>query len=97
MDYETFNQLVFGFFIILALILFYQSYVNLIKKQLTKFCLDALLLAYLRVRQGEKSLKRAKKLLINEPNRLRTLGIFAFVGGIAAMYQAIAWYIKYLQ
>ena len=96
MNYETFNQLTFGLYVLLALVLFYQSWMNLIKKQLTKFSLDALILVYLRIRQGEKSLKRARKLLAIEPNRLRLLGIWALTSGLAFVYLAIELYIKYL-
>jgi hypothetical protein len=97
MAYQTYNQLIFGFFIILALVLFYQSWMNLVKKQLTRFSLDALILAYVRVIRGEQRLKRAQRLLAAEPQRLRSLGIIALLSGIAAVYQAIDWYIKFLK
>lgn len=97
MNYETYNQLIFGIFIILALVLFYQSWMNLIKKQLTKFSLDALILAYVRVFRGEKELRRARNLVLNEPQRLRNLGLIALICGIIAVYQAIDWYVKYLR
>jgi len=96
MNYETFNHLTFGLYIAFALVLFYQSWMNLVKKQLTKFSLDALILVYLRIRQGEKSVKRARKLLANETNRLRLLGIWALISGVAFIYFAIDLYIKYL-
>jgi hypothetical protein len=97
MDYKTYNQLIFGIFTILALVLFYQSWMNLIKKQLTKFSLDALILAYVRVFRGEKELRRARNLVSNEPQRLRNLGLIALISGIIAVSQAIDWYVKYLR
>jgi len=97
MDYKTYNQLIFGIFILLALILFYQSWMNLVKKQLTKFSLDALILAYLRILRGEKQLSRARKSVTNAPQRLRNLGVIALISGMIAVYQAIDWYVKYLR
>ncbi len=57
MSFETFNQLWTGLFIVLALVLFYQSWMNLVQKRLTKISFDALILLYLRVFHGEKAVK----------------------------------------
>ena len=97
MDYTTFNQLTFVLYLILALVLLYQSWINLVKKRVTKFSLDAVILAYIRIRRGEESLDRAKRLLINEPNRLRVLGIWALISGIALMYMSIDSYAKFIR
>ena len=96
MDYQTFNKLTFGLCIMFAFVLFYQSWMNIVKKQFTKFSMDALMLAYLKTRRGQKSVDRAKKMFITEPNRLRSLGIFALISGILLVYLSIDSYIKYL-
>jgi hypothetical protein len=97
LDLQSFNQLVSGIFIILALILFYQSWMNLVKKRFTKFSLDALILAYVRIIRGEKQHQRVRKLLSDDPQRLRNLGVIALISGILAVYQAVDWYVKNLR
>jgi hypothetical protein len=97
MQYTTYNQFIFGMFILLALVLFYQSWMNLIRKQLTKFSLDALILFYVRLVRGEKQRRKTTRLLIDEPQRIRSLGIIALVAGVLALYQAIDWYLRYLR
>ena len=97
MDYQTYNQLIFGIFILLALILFYQSWMNLVKKQITRFSFDALVFAYIRAFRGKQELRRAKKLITAAPQSLRNLGIIALISGVMAVYQAIEWYVKYLR
>ncbi len=96
MSYETFNWLSFWFFIALTFVLFYQSWLNLVKRQLTNFSLDALILLYVRVVRGKAAVAKAKKLLRKEPKRIRMLGIVALANAFVGVYVAIDLYIKYL-
>jgi len=95
MSYETFNQFSLWLYIVLALILFYQSWMNIVKRQITKVSMDALVLLYIRTLKGKNAYQRAKELLIREPNRIRMLGFFALCIGITFTYIAIDTYIKY--
>jgi hypothetical protein len=97
MSYSAYNQLIFVIFMVLGLVLFYQSWINLAKKQLTSFSMDALILLYVRVFRGKEQLRRTKRLLSDEPQRLRILGVIAFISGTAAFYQAVNWYLRYLR
>jgi hypothetical protein len=47
------------FFLILSCILFYQGWINLAKKEVTKFFLDAVVLAYLRIIRGKRYVANA--------------------------------------
>src|SRR5215217_5276904 len=96
MSYESYNGFVFWFFIALALVLFYQSWLNLAKRQLTNFSMDALVFLYLRVKSGKTAVTKAKNLLRKEPKRIQTLGFIALAGGFAAIYVAVDWYLKHL-
>ena len=96
MSYESYNWFVFWFFIALALALFYQSWLNLAKRQLTNFSMDALMFLYLRVKNGKAAVAKAKKLLRNKPKRIQTLGFIALASACAAVYVAVDWYLKYL-
>jgi hypothetical protein len=69
---------------------------NLVQKRLTKISFDALVLLYLRILQGEKSIRKAKRLIATEPNRLRILGILALISGILLIYEAMDWYFEFL-
>jgi hypothetical protein len=97
MDYKTAIWLAFWFFVVLTAILFYQSWVNIVYKKLTKFSFDALMLFYLRVIRGKNFAINAMRLFEKEPNRIRTLGIYAFCGAIAGIYITIDWYFHYLR
>jgi hypothetical protein len=97
MDLETYDKFSVFFFVFLALVLFYQSWMNLAKKQLTNFSMDALVLLYLRVVRGKAAVENAKKLIYKEPSRLRFLGIAAFCCAITAMYVAVDNYQKYFR
>ena len=97
LSYIFYNQLIVIIFIMLGLVLFYQSWMNLVKRQLTRFSLDALILLYVRVFRGEQQLRKAKRLLSDKPERLRSIGIIALISGAIAFYQAFNWYLKYLQ
>ncbi len=96
MSYESYNEFVFWFFIVLALALFYQSWLNLGKRQLTSFSMDALVLLYLRVKSGKAGVAKAKNLLRKEPKRVQTLGFLALASAFAAIYVAADWYLKHL-
>ena len=89
MNNETFNQLSIWLYIILALILFYQSWMNIAKRQITKFSMDALVLLYIRTLKGKNALRKARDLLNREPNRLCTLGFFALCSALTFIYIAI--------
>jgi hypothetical protein len=97
MDLETFDKFSVYFFFFLALVLFYQSWMNLVEKRLSKFSIDALMFLYLRVFRGKEYSERAKGLLSKEPSRMRTLGIFSLCGAITAIYVAIDLYLKFVQ
>jgi hypothetical protein len=97
MSIETFDMLSVVLFVILAMILFYQSWMNLIKVQITKFSLDALLLLYLQIFRGKKSAKSSRELLSKDPHKLRMLGIFSLCGAITACYVAFDLYNKYIR
>src|SRR5215212_5527691 len=96
MSYDSYNRFVFLIFIALALALFYQSWLNLAKRQLTGFSMDALMFLYLRVKSGKAAVAKAKNLLRKEPKRIQTLGLIALAGAIAAIYVAVDWYLKHL-
>ena len=94
MAYETYHNVSLVIFILLAVLLFYQSWVNLARHQLTKFCFDALLLLYIRARFGEGASKKTKKLFVQDLSRLQTLGFSALIGGVVFIYKAIDIYLK---
>ena len=96
MDYMTYNWMVFCFFILSTMVLLYQSWANVINKKLTSFSFDALTMLYIRILRGKNAFANAKKLLVQDPKRIRTLGIYAFCGALASTYIAIDWYFKYL-
>jgi hypothetical protein len=96
MSYDSYNWFVFWLFIVLALVLFYQAWMNLVRKQLTKFSIDAILLLYLRVKNGKAASSKAKNLLRKEPKRMQKLGFIAIASALAAIYIASNWYLKYL-
>ena len=96
MSYESYNWFVFWIFVALALALLYQSWLNLVKRRLTSFSMDALMFLYLRIVRGEGAVTKAKSLLRKEPKRLQTLGIIALLGAFAAVYVAVDWYLRFL-
>jgi len=96
MSYDSYNWFVFWLFIVLALVLFYQAWMNLVKKQLTNFSMDAILLLYLRLKNGKAASSKAKNLLRKEPKRMQRLGFIAIASAMAAIFVASDWYLKYL-
>jgi hypothetical protein len=97
MAYETSTWLGFWLIIIMVMILLIQGWVNIVDHKLTKISFDALMLIYLRVLRGKKSMENSKRLLENEPKRTRTLGIYACLGALYGIYLALDWYIQYLR
>jgi hypothetical protein len=95
-SYLTFNLVTFVFCLVLALVLLYQSWINLVKKRLTRFSLDAAILAYIRFSQGEKGVQKARRLFNSEPNRLRVLGIWALISGVLLMYLSVDSYLRFI-
>jgi hypothetical protein len=83
------DQIFVGFYLVTALVFFYQGWKNIFKKQLTSFSLDALLLWYLRKTRGSETAAEAETNLSQDANRMRTLGIVAFCGALLAIYLAL--------
>lgn len=52
MELGTFRLLITGIFIVLSIILFSQSWYNLFREKITKYSIDGLTLAYIRIIQG---------------------------------------------
>jgi len=53
MDYQTYNWFAFWSFTLFAAVSFYQSWMNIVHKKLTKISFDALVIIYLRVLHGK--------------------------------------------
>jgi hypothetical protein len=96
MSYETFNWVSFYFFIVLGLLLFFQTYINLVLKKITKFGIDEMALLYIRILRGKSVVDRARKLLSKEPKRIQLFGFVALISDFASIYEAIYWYGLYL-
>ena len=94
MSLESFEKFSTILFLIIALVFFYQSWMNLVKKRLTKFSMDALVLWYLRVFRGKEAVDKANKLFSEEPSRMRTIGILALCSAFTAIYVALEHYLK---
>jgi hypothetical protein len=97
MDLETFDKFSVFVFCFIAFVFFYQSWMNLAKKQLTKFSMDALVLMYIQAVRGKSASEKAKKLLYQEPSKLRNLGIAALCCAVTAIYIAVDIYQKYVR
>lgn len=97
MENKIFDWFVIWFFIISACILFYQGWMNIVHKNLTRFSFDALMLIYLRIFRGKTAVVNMKKIFTKEPKRIQTLGIFAVCGAFGAIYIALDWYLQYLR
>lgn len=97
MSYESFTLLTLGLYLALTAILLYQSWMNLAKKQFTKYSWDALWLISIRARRGKKALSDVKKLFTQEPNRMRVFGLVSFLQGCVSFYLAIEWYMEHFR
>jgi len=96
MDYQTYNWFSFYFFITLAIVMFYQTYINLAVKKVSGFGLDGLALLYIRLAKGLSAFRKAQKLLSKDPKRIRFFGFYALISALIAIYLAFDLYSKYL-
>jgi len=96
MSYETFNWVSFYFFIALGLLLFFQTYINLVLKKITAFGIDGMTLLYIRALRGQSAVDRARKLLTKETKRIQFFGFAALISGFVSIYEAINLYNMYL-
>jgi hypothetical protein len=101
MEYQSvlaiYNWFVVFFFILLSVIFFYQSWINLVKKQLTKFSWDTLIFVFLYFARGKNYSDKAKKTIITDPEKMKRLGTAALLRGAASIGMAIFWYINFLR
>jgi len=87
-----------AFFILLffTILLLYQSWVNLTKITLTNFSLDALMMLYLRLFRGKKIYERTKRLILQEPKRVKLIGVCTLLAALGGIYVTIEWFLEYL-
>ena len=92
MKYEDFTNFAFWSFILVAIMLFYQSYINIVKKQYSRLSMDTIMLVVLRLAIGESEVKKAKR----DYSKIQKIGFYALAGGILSIYYAFDWYIRYI-
>ncbi|MBK8616275.1 MAG: hypothetical protein IPN96_03995 [Anaerolineales bacterium] len=92
MSYEDFVRFAFGSFIVFAVMLLCQSYVNIAKKRFSKFSIDAIMLIVLQLVKGSVAVKREKR----DFQKIRKLGYYALASAALCVYYAIEWYVKYI-
>jgi hypothetical protein len=93
MSYENFNWFTVGSFIVLALMAFVQSYVNIAKNQFSNFFIDAAMLLFLSISKGKSAVNREKRNI----QKIHRIGYLTLAGGLLSLYYAIDWYVKYIK
>jgi len=85
------DDIAFLVFVILLTVMFiYQSWTNLIKKELSKFSIDALVLFLATSFGGRKYSERARR-LSRDPKRILFFGIYGILGALGGIYGIMTW------
>ncbi len=85
------------FFLALGVVTFRQSWINLVKHQWADFSWDNLSFMLSSTFRGWEAAMRARKLAIEDPKRIRVLGIWALVRAFIAVGIAVYLYVEFLK
>jgi hypothetical protein len=77
-------------FVFIAIISFYQAYINLFYRRVSKFSIDALLV-FLIIRFGNENARKRARAFTTNAARIILFGVYALLSFFGAVYAITVW------